>query len=249
MRGTIAGIGGIDTYIVIFLTAAVAGVIQTVTGFGAAVFMMLIMPYYFDMVQAPAITSAITLGLSVALAWKFRRQIRWNTCLFPSVIYLAFSITSINLAQKLDLEVLSFSFGVFLILLAIYFTIFSEKIAMKANRKTAAFCAMISGITSGFFGIGGPLMAIYFISAIKEKESYIGTIQFLLAFANIMNLFMRIAKGIFTIELLPFTLLGIAGITIGKKTGLKILDKIQPGRIKKMVYAFVAISGVLNLLK
>ena len=49
-----------DTYIVIFLAAAVAGVIQTVTGFGAAVFMMLIMPYYFDMVTAPAITSAIT---------------------------------------------------------------------------------------------------------------------------------------------------------------------------------------------
>lgn len=238
-----------DTYIVIFLAAAMAGVIQTVTGFGAAVFMMLIMPYYFDMVTAPAITSAITVGLSAALAWKFRRHIQWGNCLFPSVVYLVFSITSIHFAQKLDLEVLSLSFGVFLVLLAVYFMIFSDKIVVQANRKTAALCAMISGITSGFFGIGGPLMAIYFISAIKEKESYIGTIQFLFAFTNIVNLFARIAKDIFTIELLPVTLLGFVGITLGKKAGLQILDKIEPGRIKKLVYAFVAVSGILNLLK
>ena len=225
-----------------------AGIIQTVTGFGAAVFLMLIMPRYYDMVAAPAITSAITLGLSAALAWKFRRHIRWKECLFPTVVYLVFSITAIGFAKKLDMAHLSTLVGVFLVILSVYFFVFSERITMKANWQTAALCAMISGVTSGFFGIGGPLMAVYFISAIREKESYIGTIQFLFAFTNIINLFTRVANGIFTIDLLPAVVLGFAGITVGKILGLRILDKTDPGKIKKLVYAFVGISGILTLV-
>lgn len=239
---------GIIMYIIITVSAIAAGIIQTVTGFGAAVFLMLIMPRYFDMVAAPAITSAVTVGLSAALAWKFRRHIQWKNCMFPTIVYLLFSITAISFAKKLDLDHLSFVFGIFLIVLAVYFSVFSERITMKENRKTAALCAMISGITSGFFGIGGPLMAAYFISAIKEKESYIGTIQFLFAFTNMINLFTRIANGIFTIDLLPATILGFAGITVGKAVGLRILDKTDPRKIKKLVYAFVGISGILTLL-
>jgi len=230
------------------MTAIIAGIIQTVTGFGAAVFLMLFMPYFFDMIAAPAVTSAITVGLSLTLAWKFRKYIKLKVCLFPTLIYLFFSIASINLAKKLNLEYISLAFSMFLILLAIYFYVFSDRISLQATRKTAAVCAMISGITSGLFGIGGPLMAIYFISAIEDKKSYIGTTQFLFAFTNIINLLMRIANGIYTLDLLPATILGFAGITIGKIVGLRILDKINPVRIKKLVYAFVGISGLLSLL-
>lgn len=200
------------------------------------------------MIAAPAVTSAITVGLSLTLAWKFRKHINFNACLFPTIVYLFFSIASIHFAKTWNLEYISLAFSVFLILLAIYFYVFSEKISLQATRKTAAVCATISGITSGFFGIGGPLMAIYFISAIDDKKSYIGTIQFLFAFTNIVNLFMRIANGIYTIDLLPATILGFGGITIGKIVGLRILDKINPVKIKKLVYAFVGISGVLSLL-
>lgn len=240
--------GGIDTYIVIMLSALFAGIIQTVTGFGAAVFMMLIMPYFFDMVAAPAITSAISVGLSATLAWKFRRHIQWKQCLLPTIIYLVFSITSIRFARRVNLEHLSTAFGIFLVLLAVYFYAFSDRITLSANWKTAALCGSFSGITSGLFGIGGPLMAMYFISTIKQKESYIGTLQFLFAFTNIINLITRITNGIFTVDLIPFVILGLLGITAGKMIGLRILNKIDPGKIKKLVYAFVGISGILTLV-
>lgn len=235
-------------YIAIFAGAVIAGIIQTVTGFGAAVFLMLFMPLFFNMVAAPAATSAIVLGLSMTLAWKFRSHINLRFCLFPTLVYLMFSALSISFAKRLNLEYLSIAFGVFLIALSIYFFVFSERIALRANWPTAAVCAVISGTTSGFFGIGGPLMAIYFISAIDDKKTYIGTLQFLLAFTNTANLFIRIANGIFTIDLLPTVILGISGITIGKLVGLRILDKVNPGRIKKLVYAFVGISGMLSLI-
>jgi len=235
-------------YVVIAIAAAVAGIIQTVTGFGSAIFLMLLMPHYFDMVAAPAITSAVTLGLSTTLAWKFRKHIRIKECILPTVIYLLFSITSIRFAKGLDLEHLSFAFGVFLVVLSVYFFIFSERISLDANWKTAALCASVSGITSGFFGIGGPLMAIYFISAIKEKPSYIASTQFLFAFTGVINLFTRVASGIYSLDMLPVIVLGFVGITAGKRIGLRILNRIDPGKIKKLVYAFVGISGILTLI-
>lgn len=235
-------------YIIIVAAAVIAGIIQTVTGFGASVFLMLIMPYFFDMVAAPAVTSTINVGLSTTLAWKFRKHIQWKEVLFPSVVYLIFSISAINVAKRLNLEHLSLAFGIFLIVLAAYFFLFSERISIQANYKTASVCAMISGISSGLFGIGGPLMAIYFISATKGKEDYIGSIQFLFAFTSLINLTARILNGIFTVQLIPATLLGFLGITIGKNIGLRILDKINPAVIKKLVYAFVGISGILALL-
>lgn len=97
-----------DHYVYCYFSAAIiAGIIQTVTGFGAAVLLMLVMPHFFDMVAAPAVTSAITVGLSLTLAWKFRKHIKLNACLFPAVIYLLFSTASISIAKKLNLESLS----------------------------------------------------------------------------------------------------------------------------------------------
>ena len=65
----------------VFLSAAVAGLIQSVTGFGAAVMMMLVVPYFLDMIRAPALVSTVALGLSVVLAWRFRRYVEWKLTL------------------------------------------------------------------------------------------------------------------------------------------------------------------------
>lgn len=235
--------------IVIAAASVLAGSIQTVTGFGAAVLLMLVIPYFFDMVTAPAVSSVIAMGLSITLVWKFRKQIQWKVCLLPTAIYLVLSVMAINVAKDLNLSYLSLAFSVFLIVLALFFFCLSEKLSMQANWKTASVCAAISGITSGLFSIGGPLMAMYFVSAIKEKEDYIGTLQFLFATANIVNLITRIAKGIFTVDLIPVALVGFCGINAGKLIGLKILGKIDPKKTKKVVYAFVGLSGLLSLIQ
>ena len=99
------------------LTSVAAGVIQSVTGFGAAVILMLVVPLFFDMVAAPALASAITLGLSTTLAWKFRRHIDWRIGLLPTGVYLLFSLVLIRVAKQMQTDVLAFGFGIFLIFL------------------------------------------------------------------------------------------------------------------------------------
>lgn len=90
------------------------------------------------------------------------------------------------------------------------------------------------------------IFRIYNQSVLIKECSLSGCTLF--AFTNIVNMMMRIANGIFTVDLLPVVLLGFVGITVGKVVGLRILDKTNPDRIKKLVYAFVGISGVLSLI-
>lgn len=234
-------------FAVITAASVMAGVIQSVTGFGSAVFLMLVVPYFYDMVAASAISSSIAMGLGITLAWRFRAHIQWKTVALPSVVYLVGSIGAIQVIRDIELDALGLAFGVFLILLAAWFLVFSQKLQFTANWRSACVCSAISGVTSGLFGIGGPLMAVYFVSASRGKESYIANIQFLFALTNVINFILRISKGIYTADLIPVTLLGFAGISAGKMLGLKILDRIDLEAMKKGVYLFVGLSGILNV--
>ena len=237
------------SWLVLILSAVAGGIVQTVTGFGAAVVMMLFLPSFLGMLGAPAIVQTICAGLSIPLAFKFRKQADWKACLFPAAVYILCSAVIISLINKFDLNVLKLLFGCFLILLSAYFFFFSKSLKLKANWQTAVVVSVISGIFSGLFGIGGPLMAVYFLAATDSKKEYVGTSQMFFAICNLFNLIVRCVRGIFTISMIPMTLVGILAINVGKKFGLKILDRLNAERMRKLVYAFVGISGIINVIQ
>jgi len=236
-------------YAVVACMALLGGTVQTVTGFGGGVVMMLALPYFFGMVQAPALSSIICMGLTYALAWKFRKYVDFKSVLVPAVAYVICSVVTISVVHKLDMEIMSLAFGVFLILLSIYSLAFSNRIHLEANWRTGLVCGGVSGVLSGLFGIGGPLMAVYFVSATKSKETYIGSTQFLFSLGGTVNFLMRVFRGIYTVDMIPLTLVGVLAISLGKLLGLRIVEKLNPETIRKLVYLFVGISGVITVCK
>ena len=236
-------------WMAVFLIAMLAGSVQAVTGFGAGIEMMLVLPNFFDLLTAPALSSAIALALNTSLAFRFRKYIRWNLVLLPAVMYTVASVITIRLVGGLDLDILELAFGIFLVCLSIYFMCFSKKVAVQATPVSASVCALVSGVCSGLFGIGGPLMAIYFLAAVKEKEEYVGCTQFVFSSTSVVNLLMRLRMGIYTVDMIPMTLLGMLAITLGKLGGLKVLERLNADMLKKVIYVFVGISGLLTILR
>ena len=236
------------TAAVVFLTPIIAGLIQTVTGFGSGIFMMVFFPMLFPILGASAISSAISLAGTCTLSWHYRKYCKWKLTLIPALIYILVSSGSILLAPYLPTELLKKVFGVFLMLLSVYFLVFSSKLKVKATLLSATVCGTLAGILGGLFGIGGPPMVIYFLAALDSKEEYLGTIQFHFFVTGVYMLFFRIYKGIFTMDMIPYVILGMAGMMIGKKIGTKIVDRINADTMKKLVYAFLGVSGFLNLL-
>ena len=120
-------------WFVMFIMALLGGIVQVVAGFGAAVVMMLALPSFFGMVTASAISGAICVGMVVPLAWKYRRHFNPKSSLVPIAAYLLVSMPIIALVPKMDLDSLKVAFGAFLVLMAVYFLVFSKKIHVEAN--------------------------------------------------------------------------------------------------------------------
>lgn len=236
-------------YVVVFLISLLGGTIQSVTGFGAGVVIMLVLPYFFDLIKAPGISSTAILGLTFLITWKYRSRIDLRKVAVPTAIYTIFAVTSVMLSKKLDLELLTLIFGVFLVILALWFIFFSNRIKLSGGIVSAVICSVISGLCGGLFGIGGPLMALYYSAVTNDREEYLGNLQFLFLVSGLIMNLTRVLNGNYTIDLLPYTLTGLVGIGIGKVFGLKIGDHIPADRMRTIVYWAVLVSGVITVLK
>lgn len=234
----------------IMLSALAGGIIQTVTGFGASIIMMLFFPLVLPMLKASALSTMITMYLTTSLAWKLRKYTHITALIPPLIVFFLCTTAALQLATMMDARRLSILFGLFLIALAVYFMRFSERIRIKPTPVNAAVCSGLSGLCSGMFGIGGPPMVVYYLSVLgNSKELYLATTQMYFCVGNIYNTAMRIYRGILTLDMLPLFIVGLAGMAAGKRIGLYILHRIDVPTMKKAVYIFLAISGVITLIR
>ena len=236
-------------WIILPLIAGLGGIVHTVTGFGSGIVMMLFLPYFLDMATAPALSGSINLFLSLFLAVQFRKSIRVRLFLLPIIPYLLGSTLSIYALSGFDMDMVAVAFGLFLVVLAIYFIFIAKRMTVNPTWQAAVICGGLSGITAGLFGIGGPLMALYFLAITDSKESYTGNLRGMFTCTCLCNTLTRISRGYYTFDLLPLTILGLIFINIGKSIGLRLLDKMDANLVRKIVYLFVGISGVITVVQ
>ena len=197
----------IMVYLAVALSAALGGFVQSITGFGAAVVMMTILPYFFTMAVAPSVSTSICLGLTVTLAWKLRKSIDLKLTLPPTLLYAAASVTAIRFIGSMDLRVMTMVFGAFLMLLGAYLLLTEKKATIRVTPAVTVVCGLLAGVCGGLFSIGGPIMAIYYLAATDSRESYLANAQANFAVNNVTSITTRVLSGYYTLDLLPLTLL------------------------------------------
>ena len=239
----------IEIAAVLMITALAAGIVQSMTGFGAAIVLMLVLPLYFSMPVAAGVSCSVCLGLTLILAWRYRKYVQWRLILLPVACYLVTSTIAIQYAQNISTDLLTGLFGAFLFLIAVYFFFVSNRFTIRPTPVSAMVCGALGGLCSGLFGTGGPPVVLYFIPAFDRKEDYLANTQFFFLTANIVNMITRCIHGIYTADLLPYSLAGFCGVLLGKQIGSKLLNHIDTALMKKCVYAFVALSGLLLVMK
>lgn len=235
---------------VLFVFSCFMGsVIQSVSGFGFAIFMMSVLPNFLPSSVSTAVSGLLSLSTNTANTVRYRRFIDWKQIVFPLLGYfLASLIVVAFFAGKSD-AVLKRVLGLVLIVLSIYFFFFSSRIHIQCNARNGAMAGVLSGILGGLFSMSGPPMVIYMLSAGKDKESYMGTIQCYFFLTNIYTVVLRAVKGLITLQVIELSLLGILFSFIGFYIGSKILSRMNGEMMKKIIYAFLAVSGLNMLLR
>ena len=234
---------------IIMLTALAAGFVQAVSGFGGALIMMMSLPYFFTMKVSTALAGFICVPMCAALAWKYRKKIDLKMVVVPAVIYLFSSGICIKIASQINLDSLKAVFGLLLIALAAYFNFFSAKIKIEANLITALVCAGVSGVTGGLFGIGGPLMVLYYLSTTDDKETYLGTINLVFTITEGYSAIMRYCNGLISLEQSTLILCGFVAVLAGRYFGSRLVDKLDGEKMKKFIYLLLALSGFVTFVR
>lgn len=238
-----------NVYLSMGLLSLTAGIVQSVTGFGAGIILMLLLPHYMPMNVAPIISNGTTLPLSWSIAWRYRKVSRHRATFLPLIIYILVSAWAIHISSDIQLGLLQQAFGFFLVLLSLYYLCFSGKIHLKESTATVVICGILSGLMGGFFGISGPPLAIYYLAISSSKEEYLGTLNFLFAVASTYQVFARMSIGLFSSKEIPLLLVCITAIMVGRYIGSHIVNRINANQLKKFVYVFLGFSGIVTIIR
>ena len=237
-----------EFWIPLILITFAGGVVQTIAGFGSGLVMMVVLPHLMSIPHAAAITSISGGFLSAFLIWKFRDKLRPKYVLLTAIPYLIVSVLTLQYVQKINTRVMAIMFGAFLVIVGLYYMIWSHKARLRVTSVTTLVCPIVSGCSSALFGIGGPLMSLLYLEKYETREEYSTNLQLLFLIAAVVNTTTRVVKGIVTVDLLPAAAAAVAAILIGEWVGLLLAGKMKPDLLRKMVYLMVLVSGAITIL-
>lgn len=238
-----------DRILIVALSSLFGGFVQAVTGFGSAIIIMIFLPLIFSMTAAPAVSDAITMMLSFAMFWRYRKSVKVRGIFIPVGFYLFASMLVIYRSAFWDTRVLKALFGVFLIVLAGYFFLVSDRMKVQPSFGMNAGCAVLSGICGGLFAISGPPVSLYYLAASKSKEEYLGTLNAFFSIVVVFNILSRMSNGFITAELLPFMALGSGAVLAGCFAGSMVSHRIQLSVMRKCVYTLMIFAGIVSVFQ
>lgn len=239
-----------QTYQLIFVAVITlcASFIQSVTGFGFGIFSMIFLPSILLYTEANILSSIFSAFTSLAVALVMWRKISWKNLVSPLIGCLPTTYLAVSFIKVQKNDTLVLFLGIALLVLSLYFFFFSNKIKIKPTWYAGLIAGVISGSMDGMFSIGGPPVVIYFMQSEEDSDHYLSTVSTYFVLSGIINIVTKTAAGFVTENVLWGLLLGFAGLLVGAFVGKKTRDKIKPETVKKAVYGFMAISGVLNIV-
>ena len=137
---------------------------------------------------------------------------------------------------RIEDHILKRILGVALIVISIYFALFSQKIKLPTTKRVQVGAGTLSGLMGGFFGMQGPPAVLYFIQSEPTKEHYMAMAQTYFLIGNIMMTFVRAYC------------FGLGGVIIGTTLGAYVFKRIPNRIFRYIVYAYIAVSGVIILM-
>lgn len=238
-----------STIILLLLFAAGAAFVQRVTGFGFGIFIMTVLPHIMPSYgEATALSGLLALITVAVTAWRNRRYCPWGKLIPILLTFLAVSFVAVRCVAGLDSHLLRRVLGGVLIAVSIYFFFLSGKIRIKPTIPVQVGMGTISGLMGGFFAMQGPPAVIYFLSCTEKKEEYISLCSFYFVIGNIFMTFYRAGSGFVTATVGKAWLVAVPAVLLGLWVGGKIYDRMPIAVIRKCVYGFMAVSGVIALV-
>lgn len=235
------------TWLLIIFPALLAGLVQGLTGFGAVIIMMIFFPSILPMDQAAGIGGVIMLSSVLALTLQYRHHFHFRRVILPFLVYATVATWSVHLGHVLDGHLLRLLLGGLLVALFAYFTFVKGAGEHRYPWYVAGSFMVVSGFFNGLFGIGGPLMALYFLSLADSLPEYTANIQGFFLIDTLYITTVRVTNGILVAPDIPYILVGMVAASLGTWLAARLLTRLDPDTIRRWIYRFIGLSGLYYL--
>ncbi len=225
-----------------------AAFVQRVSGFGFGIFIMTILPYlmpsYGEATTLSGILAAVT---SSIIVWHMHKYIAWRKLLPILLTFLVVSWGAVQFVAAAGDGVLKRILGAVLILTSIYFFFFSEKIHIRPTLPMQLSMGTLSGVMGGLFGMQGPPAVLYFLASTERKEEYMALVQCYFLIGNLVMTVYRAQSGFLTHTVCVSWCYCLVAVLIGTWIGAKVFRMIPIKVLRKIIYAYMGVSGVIAL--
>ena len=189
------------TFLIVFSITLLSALIQTVTGFGSAIIMMALMPLFLPYTTAVLLSLMSCSVLNIWLLWKYRRSVRINLVLLPTIFAALVAVAGVLFGLKTAPALYMRMLGLLLFALSLWFLFFVKKVHIKQNRISGAAEGCLHGVLGARFTISGPALVLYFNAVTKEKRIYMGALQATFLVVSVVKIIGRITVGLWPEEI------------------------------------------------
>lgn len=231
-----------------FLVSILCGTVHTVAGFGFGIVGLAILQNFSSNIPEMAGTlTIISSWISISnIRYYGIKKVNWKLLLPCLICFMVFQPITNKMIIGMDIRLGRGILGALFIVVTLLSFLPNQR-QMSPRWYLGALAGTLSGIFGGLFAIGGPPLAIYFVSSTKDREEYLSTMATMIVCADIWSTTVRILYGIVTVNALPNIGIGLLGMLLGLFFGRKVLKSIPADTFKRIVYLFIGCTGVWYL--
>ena len=236
------------------LSFFVAMIVQGITGFGGSVICSSVVTSVYGPALAVPIMAVSGHPINIPLCIKQSNMIDWRSLVKIVGFALPGLLVGNFLFKNMDPLVAKIGIGAFVTIIAcqgIYKSFLKDKIsAAKEGESDTLFskivrigCLIVGGIAQGAFNVGGPLVTVFTLSAVKDKTRFRATMSMFWIVLNSVTMFNHWSAGFWTTEfwikfglMLPFM---VGGFLVG----CLLHNKVNQQAFLKIVYVVLFFVG------
>lgn len=244
------------TFIFVGLMQIVGYFIQGCTGFGCAVIAAPVTNGLLGTAEGVPYSTLLTLPFMYGLGIKAIRETSWKDLLKILILCAPGLLLGNYLFYRISANTAKIGIGAMVTVIAlmnIYKHIIKPLVLKKAveedvpdttGKKVFRYgCLLLGGVVHGAFNIGGPLITVYTLEAVKEKEKFRNTMTWLWAILNTVNAFNQYRNGAWNPHLWSALAVGVPMAAVGFVLGIAFLKKINREQFLRIVYVVLLVIG------
>ncbi|HNR51973.1 MAG TPA: sulfite exporter TauE/SafE family protein [Deltaproteobacteria bacterium] len=225
-----------------------ASAVGTATGFGISTIMIPVLAVFLPMPVTLLFVGIIHLFGAVWMMLLFRKGIHWKLILGFGLSGIIASYIGAALTFQVQGLPLQRILGLFLVLY-VAFLFANPRWALPENNGTAVAGGILSGLSAGFFGVGGAVRGAFLTAFDLPRDAYLFTSGIIAFFIDITRISRYFLGGVnLGRDLTAALIVCIPASFIGARLARKFLDRLPQSRFRMFVGVFLFLVALRLIL-